>query len=131
MQGTQIQAVVSEYSLKASFKKKLTTGKVYMFTDYNVAQAADTYRAISGEYIINFNRKTKVLGLNDIPMIPRYKFEITTFEAARSREGDVVNLMGNYINLFSYVNMFFNTSAMYTCCSSIPSIMNLYYTQQT
>lgn len=106
MQGTQIQAVVSEYSLKALFKKQLTIGKVYMFTNYNVAQAADTYRATSGEYIINFNRKTKIDGLTDIPMIPRYKFEITTFHAARSREGDVVTLMGNYMNLCYFVNMF-------------------------
>ncbi|KAK1392693.1 hypothetical protein POM88_011749 [Heracleum sosnowskyi] len=92
-EGTQIQAVASKYSLIAFFKKWVKTGKVYMFSDYSVAKAADTYRPISGEYVINFSRKTTIEGLDDIPAIPRYKFEIEAFEAARPRERDVVTLM--------------------------------------
>ncbi|KAK1402507.1 hypothetical protein POM88_002112 [Heracleum sosnowskyi] len=92
-EGTQIQAVASEYSLIALFKKQVETGKIYMFSDYIVAKAADTYRPISGEYVINFNRQTKIDALDDIPTISRYKFEIETFEAARTKEGDVVTLM--------------------------------------
>ncbi|KAK1379204.1 hypothetical protein POM88_025948 [Heracleum sosnowskyi] len=72
------------------------------FPDYIVAKAADTYRPISGEYVINFNRKTKIDALDDIPTIPRYKFEIETFEAARTKEGDVVTLMDVVDKLTKY-----------------------------
>lgn len=68
-----------------------------MIWNYIVVEAKNTYRPVIGEYLINFHRGTEVQQITDIPTIPRYKFQMTKFEEARTKIGVITNLMGNYI----------------------------------
>lgn len=64
-----------------------------MISNYDVEDATQTYRPVPGKYVVKFHRKTEVKNPGNIPTIPRYKFEIATFEEARSREWDIVTVM--------------------------------------
>lgn len=68
-----------------------------MISNYIVIQAKTIYRPVRGEYVINLHRTTEVKQINDMPTIPRHKFQMTMFEEARKRIGDITNLMGNFI----------------------------------
>ncbi|KAK1365357.1 hypothetical protein POM88_040918 [Heracleum sosnowskyi] len=92
-EGTQIQATPLQSSLIKLFTTKLVLGKVHMISNYNVTHAANKYRSVPGEYLIKFHRSTKVDPINDIPKIPRYKFQMTKFEEARRKIGEIKNLM--------------------------------------
>ncbi|KAK1367292.1 hypothetical protein POM88_042853 [Heracleum sosnowskyi] len=92
-EGTQLHALTTEYSLISFFAKKMKVGNVYMISKYDVEDAPEIYRPVPGKYVIKLYRKTEVTDPGNIPAIPMYKFEIATFQNARSREGDVVTLM--------------------------------------
>ncbi|XP_074375542.1 replication factor A protein 1-like [Apium graveolens] len=77
----------------ADFNKKLKLGSVYMISDYNVEYAPESYRPVPGEYIVKFHRKIIVMKIDDVVGIPRFKFEMRTFQEARVGLGNVVNLM--------------------------------------
>ncbi|KAK1372319.1 hypothetical protein POM88_028512 [Heracleum sosnowskyi] len=93
IKGTQLHALTTEYSLISFFAKKMKVGNVYMISKYDVEDAPEIYRPVPGKYVIKLYRKTEVTDPGNIPAIPMYKFEIATFQNARSREGDVVTLM--------------------------------------
>ncbi|KAK1390364.1 hypothetical protein POM88_018542 [Heracleum sosnowskyi] len=64
-----------------------------MISKYGVEDAPEIYRPVPEKFIIKLYRKTEVTDPGNIPTIPRYKFEIATFDDARSGRGDVVNLI--------------------------------------
>ncbi|KAK1388007.1 hypothetical protein POM88_016185 [Heracleum sosnowskyi] len=64
-----------------------------MISNYDVEHAPDTYRPVPGEIIVKFHRKTVVQKFEAETDIPRVKFELKAFQEARTRLGDVVNLM--------------------------------------
>ncbi|KAK1400577.1 hypothetical protein POM88_000182 [Heracleum sosnowskyi] len=74
-EGTQVQALTSEYSLISLFAKQMKVGSVYMVSKYGVEDAPEIYRPVPGKFIIKLYRKTKVTDPGNIPTIPRYGWQ--------------------------------------------------------
>lgn len=76
------------------FNSKLRVGDTYIISNVKVVPAAESYKPIPGNKMLNFQRNTIVKKTTDNSCIPEYKFHCLQFDQAKTRAGNIVNLIG-------------------------------------
>ncbi|KAK1367521.1 hypothetical protein POM88_033613 [Heracleum sosnowskyi] len=75
------------------FNSKLHVGDTYFISNVKVLPAADSYKPVPGNKALNFQRNTIVKKTTDDIGIPAYKFHCLPFDQAKTRAGNIVNLI--------------------------------------
>ncbi|KAL8124324.1 hypothetical protein AgCh_012103 [Apium graveolens] len=74
-------------------RTKFIMNKNLILLDEEVVPAQDTYRPVPGDKAINFQRKTTIKRIPDEGNISTYKFHYLSYEEAKARVGNVVDLI--------------------------------------
>lgn len=98
---------------KDIFKSILTENGVYSISNIKLIPGPKLYRSVDRDLAINFFYKTKIEKKPDTCVIPRYKFELKSFDDVNSLVNDVRSLIGKrcYIHalhtdyLFLFIHM--------------------------
>nr|XP_017233573.1 PREDICTED: uncharacterized protein LOC108207651 [Daucus carota subsp. sativus] len=87
------------------FTNKLHVGDTYIITNVKVVPAADSYKPIPGKNALNFQRKTIIKKTFDNSTIPTYKFHCLQFDQAKTRVGNIINLIDVAGKLIEYTEL--------------------------
>lgn len=88
------------------FNSKLHVGSTYIISNVKVVPAQDTYRPVSGDKALNFQRKTTIKRVSDDGNISTYKFHCLPYVEAKARVGNVVDLIGMKKNRLLLTSIF-------------------------
>ncbi|KAK1382164.1 hypothetical protein POM88_019899 [Heracleum sosnowskyi] len=75
------------------FSNKLHVGNTYLISNIKIVPDPGTYRPLPGDKALNFYWKTIVKKVDGDSRISAYKFHFVQFDQAKTRVGDVVDLM--------------------------------------
>lgn len=96
------------------FIDKFEEENVYMISNFKIVTAPSLYNVMSGETALSFFHKTTITKTRNTLLIPKYKFELVSFEEARLHVGDTTQLIGKQINIkyliksLTIILLFFN-----------------------
>ncbi|CAN1182506.1 hypothetical protein LINPERPRIM_LOCUS40876, partial [Linum perenne] len=74
------------------FEKQLTEQKVYVFKNFKVSMAPESYKPLPNQFIIMFTSNTIVEEIEDIPCIPMYTFTFIKEAEMGGKLKHIVNL---------------------------------------
>lgn len=78
----------------------LEEGKIYVISEFNVADAKYSYSAVSNKKEIYFLKRTNMkLIEEDDDMIPQHKFELVAFSTLKEKVGNTKILTGKIHNI--------------------------------
>uniref|UniRef100_A0A166EQD1 Replication factor A C-terminal domain-containing protein n=1 Tax=Daucus carota subsp. sativus TaxID=79200 RepID=A0A166EQD1_DAUCS len=78
---------------KQDYFPRIKEGDVYKITDFKIMPAQKKFRPVKKDISLSFYHKTKVEPMEDNGLIPKYKFDLTSFEVARTLLWDTTNFI--------------------------------------
>ncbi|KAK1369282.1 hypothetical protein POM88_035374 [Heracleum sosnowskyi] len=87
------------------FNSKLHVGSTYMISNVKVVPAQDAYRPVPGDKALHFQRKTTIKRVTDNGNISPYKFHCLSYAEAKTRAGNVMDLIDVAGRIISYTDL--------------------------
>jgi len=109
-QGTMMHRVINKAYME-KFKPLIEEGNVYIIANVRATPAAQKYRPVENDKILNFLPTTTLKKIKNGENIPKYSFKFMNTDMLSERVNVDMHLSGNIID-FIFLHYFSHTAAI-------------------